>query len=182
MSIIDESILLRLLYVKKPSDIATETLNALRQIIHAIATIDENNFPNQVSGGSLLLPDYSTPLACLQAREWPIPLVLQMQPASTTTSLDCGGFFVYDPVRFPGGTWKLEAAMKVSNSAGKATAQLKHGSTVIGSVATQATDWTVVRGTSLVMPADQAALTITLTSSSSSYTAYLWSARLIWEV
>ncbi len=182
MSVIDEGILLKLLYAKKPGDIATETLNALRQVVYAISSIDENNFPNKISGGSVLLPDHSTPLTCLTVREWSIPLVLPPQPVSTTTSLDCGGFFVYDPTKFPGSTWKLEAAMKVSNAAGEATAQLKYGSTLIGSVKTSATDWIVVRGTALTMPAEQAALTVTLTSSSLSYTAYLWAARLVWEV
>jgi hypothetical protein len=74
----------------------------------------------------------------------------------------------------------LEAALMVT-SGGTATAQLKDGNlAVIGSVSTTNTNWTVARSAALTMPTVQTALTVTLVSSGSSYTASLWAARLIY--
>lgn len=183
---------LNLMNVKSP-DIA----QILSEIQWAINVMTKDNFPNGLKGDDIILPsslsgtalkanslpssvipDYSISLKKLNWQEYPIALVIPYQPASTTSSLDCGGFFLYDPVKFPGGSWYLEATMKAT--AGTATAQLKNKTTVIGSVSTTGTDWTLSRSSALTMPSSQAALTVTLTSSSTSSTAYLWSARLIY--
>lgn len=166
-----------------------EMLQILQQVQFALNTLNEDNFPNKVKAdsilqaasatGSSILIDYSTPLKKLNWQEWPIPLVTPVQPATTTSSLDCGGFFLYDPAKFPSGSWVLEAAMQVT-SGGTATAQLKNGTTVIGSVSTTSTTWAVTRSATLTMPTAQAALTVTLVSSGTSYTASLWAARLIY--
>lgn len=165
-----------------------EMAQIFQEIQLAVNKLNKDNFPNKVGAddilkgdsatGRTLLKDHSTSLRKLEWLEWPIPLVVPVQPATTTGSLDCGGFFLWDPIKFPGGSWYLEAAMQVT-SGGTATAQLKNGATVVGSVSTTNTTWTVVRSAALTMPTSQVALTVTLTSSSTSYTAYLWAARLI---
>lgn len=186
---------------------SAEIAELLSQIQWAINVMTKDNFPNGLKGDDVILPsslsgtaiksgtlsgsalrdnsfpataipDYSLPLKKLNWQEYPIALVIPYQPASTTSSLDCGGFFLYDPVKFPDGSWYLEATMKAT--AGTATAQLKNKTTVIGSVSTTGTDWTLSRSSALTMPSSQAALTVTLTSNSTSNTAYLWAARLIY--
>lgn len=167
-----------------------EMRQILQQIQLAVNVMDEHNFPHKLYAedilaeesavGTNLLVDYSTPLKKLRWREWPIPLVVPIQPATTTSSLDCGGFFLYDPNKFLDGSWCLEVAIKTT-AGGTAIAELKDaGVTVIGTVSTSNTDWTVVRGDPLDMPTIQTPLTVTLRSSSSSYTASLWAARLIY--
>ncbi|WP_156940201.1 hypothetical protein [Caldanaerobius polysaccharolyticus] len=158
----------------------TELVSVLTSMAFALNVLDENNFPNAVSGGKILKADHSTPVAALNWIEIPFPLVLPPQPASTTSSLDCGGFFVWDPIKFPGGKWYLEAAMKQAGG-GTAKVQLKLGGAVIGEVSTQATEWTVVRGSALSMPTTSGALTVTLVSSATTVTAYAWTVRLIWQ-
>lgn len=190
MAQVDNSILLWLRYARSPSDIAYATMMALQQVVSAYNNLDETNIATPMTGdnvlaaasltGSSLLKDYSTALKKLAFREWPlVTLVAPAQPISTTSAVDCGGFFVWDPNKFPGGTWYLEAAMQVT-AGGTATAQLKNGAQVVGSVSTSGTNWTVARSSALAMPQSQAALTVTLVSSGSSYTASLWAARLIY--
>lgn len=174
-----------LLWIKSP-----ELYQVLVMIQDAINKLDETNFPNPVSAdsilaassltGSSILKDYSTPLKKLAWREWPIELVLAPQPASTTSSLDCGGFWLYDPTKYPTGTWYFEAAIRISSSSYTATAQLKSGASVLASVSTTNTSYTVVRSGAVAMPTAQAVLTVTLTSSSTSGTAYIWTARMIY--
>ena len=156
---------------------------------HAIDHLDENNFPNPVdaskvlsagTGTEALFPDYALSLKKLAFREWAFPLVLPGAAISTTASVDCGGFFVFDPAKYPGGTCYLEAALMSSVADSAATLQLKNGATVIGSYATGNTAWTVGRSTALTMPTAQASLTVTLVSAASTTTASMWAARLIY--
>jgi len=189
MAQVDNSVLLWLKYAKTPTDIAYATMHAVQQMVSAYNNVDETNFTSSVDADSILasasltgntiLKDHSVGLVKLTPKEWPlVTLVAPASPVATTASADCGGFFVWDSNKYPTSSWYLEAAMKVT-SGGTATAQLKWGSTVIGAVSTQATDWTVARSSVLNMPTGQAALTVALTSSDPSYTAYLWVARLI---
>lgn len=162
----------------------------IQQIQFAVNALDETNFPQKLDASRILkansisktlIRDRAVSMRKLEWLEIPIALVIPVQPATTTTSLDCGGFFLYDPVKFPGeGTWYLEAAMKVSDGAATATAQLKNEDTVIGEVSTNSTVWNVKRSSALTMPSSQAALTVTLKCSDSTKTAYLWAARLIY--
>lgn len=158
----------------------SELVSVLQQLAYALNYVDENNFPNKISGGKVLKSDHSIPLAALNWLEIPITLVAPAQPTSTTASVDCGGFLIYDPVLYPGGTWYFEAALQVS-AGGTATAQLKANGAVIGSVSSTSSSWAVVRSSPLSMPSSQAVLTISLSSNNSAYTAYLWAARLIWR-
>lgn len=171
------------------SPVVQRLLLSLQQSLNQL---NEDNFPNPVSAdtilaaasatGSTILKDASTPLKKLNFLEWTVPLVLPSQPFTTTstTGADCGGFFVFDPVKFPGGTWYLEAALQTSVASSNATLQLKNGSTVIGSVSSGNTAWTVTRSAALTMPTSQAALTVTLVSAASTTTAGMWAARLIY--
>lgn len=167
-----------------------DMLLILQQIQWALNVLDEHNFPNGVSGDTIIKPgtltgqsiaDVSVGLKKLQFTEWPFTLVTPAQPITTTASIDCGGFFVFNPNNFPGGSWYFEAAMQSSVSGTSVTAQLKNGSTVLVSVSTSNNTWTVVRTTSAVtMPTSAAALTVTLTSPNTSTTASLWAARLVY--
>ena len=158
---------------------------------HAIDHLDENNFPNPVdaikvlsagTGTGSLFADHSIALKKLAPTEWVFPLVLPGAAVTTTstTGLDVGGFFVFDPAKFTGGTWYLEAALMSSVSASNATLQVKNGATVLGSYATGNTTWTVGRSTALTMPTSLATLTCTLVSAASTTTASMWAARLIY--
>ncbi|NPV89128.1 hypothetical protein HPY42_06480 [Coprothermobacteraceae bacterium] len=176
---------LPLLWVKSP-----EMQQILLTLQDALNKLSEDNFPNPLSAdnilaansltGSLVLKDYSTPLKKLAWREWPIELVLAPQPVATTSSLDCGGFWVFDPAKYPGGTWYFEAAIRISNASYIATAQLKSGANVLASVTTRNTNYTVVRSGAVTMPTAQAVLTVTLASNNRAGTAYLWTARMIY--
>ncbi len=168
---------------------SSEMAQILQQIQWALNTLTKDNFPNKLNATDILtqgsvtdslIHDHSVTLKKLNWLEWPIPLVIPAQPVSTTDSLDCGGFFLYDPAKFPGGNWYLEATMKIDPAGGTATAQLKNDTVVIGSVSIDDNVWTIARSDALVLPPTQASLTVTLTSSNASYTAYLWSARLIY--
>lgn len=176
---------LPLLWVKSP-----EMQQILLTLQDALNKLSEDNFPNPLAAdsilasssltGSSILKDYSTPLKKLVWCEWPIELVLAPQPVSTTSSLDCGGFWVFDSAKYPGGTWYFEAAIRISDAAYTATAQLKSGANVLASVSTTNTSYTVVRSGAVTMPTAQAVLTVTLTSNNTSGTAYLWTARMIY--
>lgn len=164
---------LPLIWVKSP-----ELQQILLLLQDGLNKLDEHNFPNGVSGS--VLKDASTPVKKLSWLEWPIPLVLAPQSASTTGTLDCGGFWVYDPAKYPGGSWYFECALRSSAAGSSVSAQLKNGATVLSTVSTTNANYTVVRSAGAVpMPSSQAVLTVTLVSSSSSVTAYLWTARMI---
>ncbi len=155
----------------------------------AVNHLDENNFPNPVDASKILSPgtgtgdlfaDHGIPLKKLAPTEWVFPLVLPGAAVTTTATLDVGGFFVFDPAKFTGGTWYLEAAIKTTSTSYTTTLQVKNGATVLGSYATTNTAWTVGRSSALSMPASLATLTCTLVSSSTSNTASMWAARLIY--
>lgn len=185
MAWFDEGLLAPLRYasgrnLKETVDaLRAELLAVLQALAYSLNVLDENNFPHKISG-KVLKSDHATPIAALDWLEIPFPLLLPPQPASTTSTLDCGGFFVWNPPKYPGGKWYLEAAMRQAGG-GTARVQLKLGSSVIGEVSTQATEWTVVRSPALQMPTTEGALTITLVSSATNVTAYVWTVRLIWQ-
>lgn len=156
----------------------------------AVNYLDENNFPNQVSGdiiknGTLpgsALEDYSVSMKKLGWREIPIPLVLPATPATTTstTGANFGGYFAWIPSAYPGdGKWYLEASMAISNASGTATCTLK-GSSDFASVATQSTSLALVRSTEIKMPTSNENLWIVLKTDNSNYIASLAGARLIY--
>ncbi len=158
----------------KPSAIADGTITALQQMAESVNNIDETNFPNGFPQGLVTLQS-------LPFTEWLFPLVLSQAPITTTTSGSCGGFLTWSPDKFPGGSgWYFEAAIQISSATYTATAQLMNGTTVIGSVSTQATSWAVVRSAALTMPDALVSLTVNLESSDPSATASLWAARLIY--
>lgn len=174
-----------LLWVK-----STELQQIFLTLQDAVNVLTDDNFPDALTGDTLIktasltgnrLIDTTTPLKKLSWLEWPIPLVALAQPASTTTTLDCGGFWVYDPAKYVagGGKWYFECAIKTTNATYAASVALKYGTTTIGTVTTTATDYTVIRSTALTMPVAQQVLTLTLSSADASATAYLWTARMI---
>lgn len=150
----------------------------LLKIQQATNYVDDGNVrPGSLTGASI--QDASIPLKKLNWLEWPITLFKAMPAASTTSSVD-GGYFLYDPNKFPDGKWYLEAVMQVT-SGGTASMNLKIGSTVIATVNVTATSWTLSRSSAIAnMPTSQTVLTCTLTSSGTSYTASALGASLIY--
>ncbi len=146
-------------------------------IQQAVNYIDDGNVrPGGLTGASI--KDASLPLKKFNWLEWPITLFKVMPPVTTTSSVD-GGYFLYDPDRFPDGQWYLEAVMQVT-SGGTASMNLKVGSTVIATVNVTATSWTLSRSSAIAnMPTSPTVLTCTLTSSGTSYTASALGASLI---
>jgi len=130
------------------------------------------------------IQDESINLRKLNWLEFPFLIVAASSGSaiSTTGSLQCGGYFNYDPNKFPAttGGWYFEAMLQISSSSYQATARLMNGSTQVGSVSTTSTSWNVVRSGQLTMPAIPAVLTVTLASNNASGTAFLSAAKLIY--
>lgn len=181
MSSIDEGVLFYLQNAKTPNQIATATQTALENIIQSINYLDETNFPNTVNGNNILATQ-TTDLDKLTFREWPFPLFKSMPTvsASGTTGVT-GGYFFWDPVRFPGGSWYLEAVL-LTDSGGVATLSLMSGTTTVASVNTSKSDaYQLVRSSAAItMPTSSSVLTCKLTNSSSSYYAYCLGASMIY--
>lgn len=134
----------------------------------AVNHLDEQNFPNGVA------------LKVLTQLEWPHPLVLPAQVFSTTstTPVDLGGYFAWDPSKFPDVNVYLEASLAVANSAATATCELV-GASVIGSVTTTSTALARVRSGRLTMPSTAQNVWVRVYTSNASYAALLAAARLI---
>lgn len=144
----------------------------------SLGNVDDTNVKAGGLTGSRVLKDWSVNLKKLAWREIPIPLCKAIPAAGTATSAD-GGYFYYDPLRFPGGSWYLEALLK-SNGTATATFTLKNGAVSVASVSTTSADWTLVRSTDPIqMPSDASTLTGALSSSDSTVTVYLLGASLI---
>lgn len=177
----DESAIFYLQGARSPKEIASATQTALQQVIQAINYIDEVNIPTPLDGATIL-KNYSVNLKKLTFSEWAFPLFKMMPAASTTSTsgLD-GGYFYFDPAKFPanGGKWYLEAVLQVT-SGGTATLYLRNGANNVGSVTSTATSWSLVRSSALTMPTSGAVLTCRLQTSSTSYTAYCIGASLIY--
>ncbi len=173
----------------------------LKRIEDAVNFLDENNFKNQVSGsiikvgtlhgnalqdnsvdGSLKLGDLSTPLKKLKWAEFEVFPISAIPVATTTstTDINVGPYFAWDPNKFPGGSWYLEASIATANAAAKAIVTLK-SSTDIGSVETSATALTRVRSTApLAMPATAQNIWFAIRTNNASYAASFAGARLIY--
>lgn len=151
--------------------------------------LDLNNFPKGIPGSIILsgtlsgtaIPDHDISLTKLRWLEWPIPLILAPTPVTTTstTPVNLGGYFAWNPANFGGaGKWYLEASIASANTAATATCTLK-GSVDYGSVTTTSTSLVRVRSAALTMPTQAENLWITLKTSNASYAASLAAARLI---
>lgn len=156
---------------------------------NGINYMDENNFPNGISGSILkaasvpgaALIDYSVSLKKLIWGEYHVPLILAASEVSTTstTGTNYGGYFVWNPNAFPTKKWYLEASIASADSSATATCILK-GSMEYASVSTTSTSLTLVRSPDpITMPPAAENLWIVLKTSNSSYAAKLMSARLI---
>jgi hypothetical protein len=172
-----------------------------KRIEDAINFLDENNFKNKVNGsiiaagtlhgsalqdrtldGGAKLADLSTPLKKLQWAEFEFFPVAAVPVATTTSTTDVnvGPYFAWDPNKFPGGSWYLEASIAVSDGAGKAIVTLK-SEAVIGSVETSQTALTRVRSTApLAMPATAQNIWFAVRTDNSAYMASFAGAKLIY--
>ena len=151
--------------------------------------LDPNNFPKGISGSIILsdtlsstaIPNHDMALTKLRWLEWPIDLLLLATPYSTTstTPVNLGGYFAWNPANFGGaGKWYLEASIASANAAATATCTLT-GSVDYGNVTTTSTSLTRVRSAALTMPAQAENLWVTLKTDNATYAASLAAARLI---
>lgn len=154
--------------------------NLLTYLQDCLNYLNENNFPNKISGGIISPRTLSVYMSELEWKEFHIPLVLPATPVNTTseTGTNLGGYFVWNPTAFRGGNWYLEASIAISNTSGTAKCTLT-GAVDIGSVTTKETGMTVVRSEKLTMPATSQGLWVKLSTDDESYTATLGAARLI---
>lgn len=157
----------------------SELIQILQIIEHwSRGNIDDRNIKAAGLTGSAVLKNKSVPMVKLAWHEIPIPLFKVLPAASATNAVD-GGYFYYDPNRFPGGSWYLEALLKATSPA-TATVKLMSGTLELGSVSTTNTDWALVRGTSPIsMPLSAGALTCKLLSSDAAITVYSLGASLV---
>lgn len=172
-----------------------------KRIEDAVNFLDENNFKNGISGsvikagtlhgnalqdssvdGGLKLGDLSTPLKKLKWAEFEVFPICAI-PVFTTTSItdvNVGPYFAWDPNKFPGGSWYLEASIAVANAAAAAIVTLK-GSADVGSVQTSVTSLTRVRSTTaLTMPTTAQNIWFAIRTNNASYAASFAGARLIY--
>lgn len=157
------------------------TLFKLFQLIMtAVNNINKTNFPKKINGDDILNAN-SLSMNKLAWREFVIPLVMAAPYYQTanTTAVNVGGYFPWDPARFPGpGAWYFEADIAISNAAGIATAQIR-GTELIMAVTTQQVGLDRVRSAALTMPTTAQNLWVQVFSNSGSYTATLAGAKLI---
>ena len=145
----------------------------------AINNLSAQNFPNKVPGSIITPGTMSIKMAELEWGEIPIPLVLPANAVSTvsTTGVNLGGYFLWNPLTFPGGDWYLEVSMSVA-AGGTATCTLT-GAADIGSVTTTESSLTLLRSEKLSMPLTAQNIWVSLKTSNASYAASLAAARLV---
>lgn len=160
-----------------------KALHLVHQLIMtAVNNLDKTNFRKRVKGNDIIDP-YSLSINRLAWREFIFPLVMAApfyQTASTTPQ-NIGGYFPWDPARFPGpGTWYFEADIAISNTASITTCQLR-GTDVLRAVTTQQTGLVRVRSSAVSMPATTQNLWVQAFSNNASHTATVAGAKLIFE-
>ncbi|KJS23150.1 MAG: hypothetical protein VR72_03005 [Clostridiaceae bacterium BRH_c20a] len=153
------------------SDVPNWLKSAFLTIMNFINNLKVSN--EMLSGGIAI--------SKLAWKEWSIPLVLPASLYSSVTTAgdgdNLGGYFQWDPSKYPGGTWYLEASIAVQ-SGGTATCTLK-GASVIVTVTTTDAQLSLKRSEALTMPSTAQTVWVTLKTSSGSYAATLGNARLI---
>lgn len=152
----------------------------ITSLMDSINKVNEQNFPIKVSGKSIILPGtMDIQMSELEWGEIPIPLILPATPVTTTstTGVNLGGYFLWNPLTYKGGDWYLEASMSVG-SGGTATLTLT-GAADIGSVSTTESSLTMLRSAKLTMPGTAQNIWVKLSTNNASYTASLAAARLI---
>lgn len=156
---------------------APALLDPFLRIQNAVNHLDDKNFPNGLDGSVIAVR--TLPPSALTVREWPIVIASSMTPYSTTstTDVDIGGYFAWDPGKFPNGSWYLEAAI-AATSGGICTVVLK-GAAVVGSVQTSSTALTRVRSEALTMPSTAQNLWAAVKTNNTSYAAKVASVSLI---
>ena len=157
---------------------AKKTFEIFQLIETAVNNINEQNFRRKLNGG--VIASRSMGMGALEWREHIIPLVMAAPSYQTaeTTPQNVGGYFGWDPAKFPGGIWCLEADIAVSNAAATARCELT-GSTTLKTVTTQATSLTRVRSDLIIMPAAPQNLWIKFSTNNGSHNAILGGAKLV---
>lgn len=158
---------------------AKSLFNIHQLIMSAVNHIDRTNFKKPVTGDDIINNE-SISMRKLRWREHVIPLVMAapIYQTTLTTFQNIGGYFPWDPVKFPGGIWHLEADMAIANAAARAEVQITTG-TVIMTLTTAATGITRVRSAALAMPASAANLWIQARTNNASHAASVAGAKLI---
>lgn len=113
--------------------------------------------------------------------EWCIPLAL---PADDFISFDtaysrCSGIFLWDPTKYPAGTWYFEASMSIANAAQTVSVRLMGESQICELTRTGSTEMQIIRSSALTMPSKVTNLYVEMKSSSTSVQASFGNARLV---
>lgn len=157
---------------------AKKTFEIFQLIETAVNSINEQNFRRALSGS--VLAARSVKMRSLEWRELVIPLVMAAPSFQTnnTTPQSVGGYFPWDPVKYPGGLWYLEADMAVANAAATARCELT-GATSLKTITTQETTLTRVRSDFIIMPIEPSNLWVKFSTDNGSHNAILGGAKLI---
>lgn len=160
------------------------TAKALKALFLNIQNIFSNFSGQYLKDGTVTADKLAgdIPVGLVSWPEYHIPLVLTAQDYSTVSTAgdEVGGYFQWDPSKYPtlGGSWYFEASIASGNAAATCTAEL-HGASLVGSVPTQSTSLARVRSAALTMPTGAVDLYCKVKTSNASYAATLASARLI---
>ncbi len=174
---------LQIVLVKRQKDgsISVESLNEeLLNIQHAVNNISAQNFPNRVNGDDILNTD-SLSMGRLKQNRFDIPLLLPASAFSTTstTGINVGGLWRFNPTDYYGGTWYLAGTIATANVAATATLEL-WGASALGSISTVSTSGVWVKSSVLTMPVTETDLLLKLKTSNASYSAYVYNAYLLY--
>lgn len=113
--------------------------------------------------------------------EWCIPLALPADDfiSLQTTYSRCSGIFLWEPLKYPSGTWYFEASMAIATAAQTVSVRLMGESQICALSRTGSTEMQIVRSSALTMPSKATNLYVEMKSSSTGVQASFGNARLV---
>jgi len=113
--------------------------------------------------------------------EWCIPLALPADDfiSLQTTYSRCSGIFLWEPLKYPSGTWYFEASMAIATAAQTVSVRLMGESQICALSRTGSTEMQIIRSSALTMPSKVTNLYVEIKSSSTSVQASFGNARLV---
>ena len=113
--------------------------------------------------------------------EWCIPLALPADDfiSLQTTYSRCSGIFLWEPLKYPSGTWYFEASMAIATAAQTVSVRLMGESQICALSRTGNTEMQIIRSSALTMPSKVTNLYVEMKSSSTGVQASFGNARLV---
>lgn len=113
--------------------------------------------------------------------EWCIPLALPADDfiSLQTTYSRCSGIFLWEPLKYPSGTWYFEASMAIATAAQTVSVRLMGESQICALSRTGSTEMQIIRSSALTMPSKVTNLYVEMKSSSTGVQASFGNARLV---